>query len=279
MNRAPALFDTPTSRRDMLRRLGAGGLLALGTAAWPGCRSTRTRAGARPFQFLAVNDLHHASKECDPWFEKLTRQMRGHPEAEFALVLGDLADDAKPESHMAVRDHLRQLRLPTYVQVGNHDLRTATDRSGYDAAFPKSVNYRFEHRGWQFVGIDSTQGVDYEKTKIQPATLSWLDENLPKLDPRRPTILFTHFPLGAGVKMRPLNADAVLERFLDFNLQGVLGGHYHAYTATPHRDIEVLTNRCCARVRDNHDGTKEKGYWVMHCAEGRLSREFVTFAG
>jgi hypothetical protein len=79
--------------------------------------------------------------------------------------------------------------------------------------------------------------------------------------------------------MRPLNADAVLERFLDFNLQGVLGGHYHAYTATPHRDIEVLTNRCCARVRDNHDGTKEKGYWVMHCAEGRLSREFVTFAG
>lgn len=279
MLQPPRNLPAPFSRREALRRLGAGGLLALGTAAWPGCRDPQARAGDAPFQFLAVNDLHHASAACDPWFEALMRQMRSHAGTEFALVLGDVADDALPASHGAMRDHLRTLGIPAHVQVGNHDLKSARDRSGYDAAFPNSVNYHFLHRGWQFVGIDSTQGTDWEKTNVQPETLGWLDATLPKLDRRRPTVLFTHFPLGAQAKMRPLNADAVLERFLDFNLQGVLGGHYHAYTSTPHRSLELVTNRCCSRVRGNHDGTPEKGYWSLRCADGRMTREFVPFVG
>jgi len=102
---------------------------------------------------------------------------------------------------------------------------------------------------------------------------------LPKLDPQKPTVVFTHFPLGAGVKMRPLNAEAVLERFLDFNLRGVFSGHYHARTAVAYRGIEVVTNACCARVRDNHDGSKGKGYFVVNgTPDGLLTREFVPFA-
>ena len=57
------------------------------------------------------------------------------------------------------------------------------------------------------MGIDSTEGNAWQDTKILPDTFTWLDENLPKLDQRKPTILFTHFPLGADVPMRPLNAD------------------------------------------------------------------------
>lgn len=77
-------------------------------------------------------------------------------------------------------------------------------------------------------------------------------------------MVLTHFPLGAGVRYRPLNAEAVLECFLDFNLRGAFSGHYHAQTAVAYRGIEVVTNACCARVRENHDGTKAKGYFVAN---------------
>lgn len=267
------------SRRELLRRFGAGALLALGPAAWPGCRSAGDRAAGATFRFLAVNDLHHASAACDPWFEALVRQMRGHAGAEFALLLGDLADNAEPASHQSVRAHFRALGMPLVAHVGNHDLRAAGDRSSYDAVFPGSLNQVFEHRGWQFVALDSTQGTDYENTRIQGGTLQWLDSTLPRLDRRRPTVVSTHFPLGTGVKMRPLNADAVLERFLEFNLQGVFGGHYHASTRVEYRGIDLVTNRCCSRVRGNHDGSVGKGYFLVHCAEGRMTREFVPFAG
>jgi len=272
-------ISAPLSRREVLRRLGAGMLLSLG--AWPGCQAPDTSAarGGRPFRFIAVNDLHHATAECDPFFEALVRQMRTHSEVEFALLLGDLADTAAPASHAAIRDHFRALGKPFFTQIGNHDHQSATDRVSYVTTFPGPANQHFEHRGWQILGLDTTQGTAYENTRIADDTLAWVDGCLPRLDRRKPTLIFTHFPLGGAVKMRPANADPLLERFLDFNLQGVLCGHYHAFTQSQFHGADVVTNRCCSRLRGNHDGTKEKGYWLIECADGRVAREFVRFDG
>ena len=62
------------------------------------------------------------------------------------------------------------------------------------------------------------------------------------------------------------------------NLRGVFGGHYHAQTETAFHGTPVVTGRCCARVRGNHDGSKEKGWWSVTAADGRLTRTFVEFA-
>mgnify|MGYP003335711264 CR=1 FL=1 len=266
------------SRREALARMGASSLFALGL--WPGCHSPGATAGnGRRFRFLILNDLHHANAECNPWFEALTRRLRTHTDAEFALLLGDLADTAEPASHAAIRDHFKRIGKPVYTQVGNHDHKSAKDRTSYETHFPSQTNYWFEHRGWQFVGIDSTEGTSADKTRVQAPTLAWLDRYLPKTDPRKPTVLFTHFPMAAGVKMAPLNTDAVLDRFRDHNLRGVFSGHYHAYTQNNIRGIDVVTNRCCARIRGNHDGTKEKGYWIVTAEDGQATREFVEFNG
>lgn len=269
---------TTCTRREALARMSAGSLLALGL--WPGCQTAGANAGeGTTFRFIAVNDLHHSSAECNPWFQALIRQMQSHADAEFALLLGDLADDAAPASHAAIRDHFRQLKKPIYTQIGNHDHKSATDRHSYEQTFPSQLNYWFEHRGWQFVGIDSTEGTHFEKTRVQDTTLQWLDKYLPKMKKERPTVLFTHFPLANGVHMVPVNAEDVLNRFREFNLRGVFGGHHHGYTQNAFQGIDVVTNRCCSRLRGNHDGTKEKGYWVVTAADGKLERTFVEFKG
>lgn len=266
------------TRRAALTRMSASSLLALGL--WPGCQSPAANAGAgKRFRFIAINDLHHASAECNPWFTTLIQRLRTHQDAEFALILGDLADTAEPASHAAIRDHFKLLGKPFYAQIGNHDHKAPGDRRSYEQHFPAQINYWFEHLGWQFVGIDSTQGTSFDKTKVQPATLAWLDRYLPKMDKAKPTVLFTHFPMAAGVKMAPLNTEDVLGRFLDYNLQGVFSGHYHAYTQNAVRNIDVVTNRCCSRIRNNHDGTKEKGYWMVTADNGKLTRDFVEFHG
>lgn len=266
------------TRREALARLSAGTLLALGL--WPGCQSPAATSGdGKRFRFIAINDLHHASTECDPWFDRLIAQLRGHTDAEFVLLLGDLADNAEPASHAAIRDHFKRLGKPIYAQIGNHDHKSNTDRRSYEQHFPSQTNYWFEHRGWQFVGIDSTQGTSFEKTQVQAPTLGWLDTYLPKMQRERPTVLFTHFPLADGVKMAPLNGGDVLNRFREFNLRGVFSGHYHAYTRNHFQTADVVTNRCCSRLRNNHDGTKEKGYWLVTAEDGVVTREFVEFRG
>ena len=75
--------------------------------------------------------------------------------------------------------------------------------------------------------------------------------------------------------MRPLNADAVLERLIEFNLVAVFNGHFHGFTERTAGRTVLTTNRCCAISRGNHDGTTEKGYFLCRAAAGIIQREFV----
>jgi len=261
----------PISRRALLR------LIPLGAAAcWTG--SAHLQAQARAFRFVVLNDLHHASAEDDPFFRSLVAKIASHGSIDFCLIVGDLADAGRPESHAAVRDGFAALQVPIYTVPGNHDNDVEKTTRLYSETFPGRLNYTFSHEGWQFVGLDSTEGNNYQNTRISEATLAWLDRTLPSLDRARPTVLFTHFPLAQGVNLAPLNTADVLSRFGSFNLRGAFTGHYHARVERRLGDTPLLTNACCSRVRDNHDGSLEEGYLLCTAQpDGRLAWEFTEF--
>ena len=108
--------------------------------------------------------------------------------------------------------------------------------------------------------------------------MRWVDDNLRKLDKNRPLVIFTHFPLGPTVRYRPLNTDDLLERFKPYNLQAVLSGHWHGFTERHVGSATFTTNKCCSLKRGNHDGTKEKGYFVCNAADGKITRRFVEIS-
>lgn len=264
------------TRRQWMR-LSAGTLLTLGL--WPGRLRADDLKSTRDFTFLVVNDLHFSDEECWPWFEEAVTAMNASArDAEFCLLCGDLADRGAVDQHRGIRDSFEKLGIPLCPTIGNHDYLTQTDRRPYEDTFKDQINYNFDHGGWQLVGIDTTEGDAWQDTKVSPETFAWLDENLPKLARRKPTILFTHFPLGADVPMRPLNADDVLARFLEFNLGAVFCGHFHGYTERSLGNALITTDRCCARICANHDGSKEKGWFVCRAkASGEVTREFIEF--
>jgi 3',5'-cyclic AMP phosphodiesterase CpdA len=266
----------PMPRRDALKHLSAGALLAAGL--WPGSLRAAKRGHDTRFRFIAVNDTHLMTPECGEWLAGAVRQMKAE-EPEFCLHCGDLTETGERENLEAVKDVFEELDQPMYPVIGNHDYLTPDDFEAYRRTFRQRFNYSFRHRGWQFIGLDSSEGQKYENTRIQETTFQWLAESLRRLDKRQPTVLFTHFPLGLGVKYRPLNADALLERFLDFNLQAVFCGHFHGFTERTAGEVTLTTNRCCALKRANHDGTTEKGYFVCDVSNGKVTRRFVQYDG
>lgn len=288
------IFDRPSDRltRRSVLRLSAGALLSAGR--WPGTVRADDAPPAEDFSFICVNDLHYFDKRCDPFFDQMVKQMKatGDPIAadtsakkeqsktapgkpDFCLVVGDLAEDGTSAQLGAMRDHLKGLDMPTPVVIGNHDYINQGNRNPFEQLFPGQINYAFEHKGWQFVALDTTQGQLGSGTLIQKASLDWLAETIPKLDKRRPTILFTHFPLGFLMPCRPRNADAVLAPFKDLNLRAVFNGHFHGYTERSRWKATITTDKCCSFHRDNHDGTKEKGYFVCQAKGGVVERSFV----
>jgi len=266
-----ALYEMNVTRRAALR-LAAVPLAALGL------RGRARGAEAEGFSFIAVNDLHVSTAECVPFFKNVVARMReSAPGAALCLAAGDLADGGEPAQYAALRECLAGLGMAVHPVPGNHDLWPDGGRAAYDAAFPGKVNYAFQHGGWQFVGLDSTQGTDYDRTKISETTLAWLDAA--KLDAAMPTVAFTHFPLAEGVTYRPLNADAVLGRLRKLNLRATFSGHWHGLNEQRVDRAELVVNRCCARIRGNRDGSPLKGWWVCRAgADGTLTRKFVSLA-
>jgi len=261
------------TRRQALRRLSAATLLGLGL--WPG-RLPADDTASGEFRFVVINDIHYMSDECGDWLRGVLGKIKAHDEVDFCLLAGDLTEHGTREHLDATRLLLDGLDRPVHVVIGNHDYETKTgDRSHYDAVFPDRLNYHFEHRGWRFIGLDTSDGLKYNETLVPTHTLRWLDDQLPRLNPKDPTVVFTHFPLGPGVTYRPLNADDVLERFRAFNLQTIFSGHFHGQSERMQGNAPVLTNVCCALKRGNHDGTKQKGYFLCSVKEGHLERRFV----
>ncbi|HEV8378814.1 MAG TPA: metallophosphoesterase [Tepidisphaeraceae bacterium] len=262
------------SRRRLLK-VGASTLLA--SAAWPGALWADDSVGEN-FGFLVVNDLHFFDKNCVPYFEKVIASMAATKEPmDFCIIAGDLSESGSAEQISAVRELFKGLKMPLYTVPGNHDYTPKNDRSAYEQLMPKMMNYTLEHKRWQFVALDSTDGTKAKVAILKP-TLDYVAETTPKLDKKRPTILFTHFPLGDKVTNRATNADAVLEQFKPTNLRAIFGGHYHAFTERKFGDATVTTNRCCSFHVKNHDGTKEKGYFVCQAKEGKVERKFVEVA-
>lgn len=257
-----------TTRRRFLGLSGGAllsGLLPAPAPAEPG-----------EFSFLAVNDLHYRDERCRAWLEGVMRRMRAEEAGpRFLLVCGDLANDGRGDQIRGVRGVLEGLGLPYYPTIGNHDHADDGTRQDYEAAFPDRLNYRFEHAGWHFLGLDTSEKTKYTGTTIAPETLRFVDGALAAIPREAPIVVFTHFPLGFATPMRPVNADALVERFKDHNLRAAFSGHFHGLTERRWRNAVLTTHRCCSLARDNHDGTKPEGYFLCRAAGGEITRKFV----
>lgn len=255
-------------------RLSAGSLLSLGL--WPGALPAADQPGTSNFNFIMINDIHYLDGRCGFFLQRVLRVVKNlKGKIDFCAILGDLSEEGSVLQLAPVRDYFKQLNLPIHVMLGNHDYLTHTNRKPYETLFPGKINYQFENAGWQFVVLDTTDGWYASQSDIQPATLQWLDRQVPKLDRKKPTVILTHFPLGAQVPRRPVNADAVLERFKGYNLRAAFCGHHHAFTERQQGNLLLTTSRCCSFSKGNYDGSEQKGFFVCRVVEGKILREFL----
>jgi predicted MPP superfamily phosphohydrolase len=267
-------MPTTLTRRQMIK-LSAGALLAAGL--WPRVAHAAD-APTKPLTFLQLNDFHYAEEACAPFFEGLVSKINQIQDAALLIIAGDLLDDGTADQANALHDILAKLKIPYHVTCGNHDYHTQTDRSAFTSVFGDKFNTFFEVEGWQFVALDTADGTKASNFDCKKDTLDFAASLPTKLDKAKPTFLFTHFPLAAGVTNRLRNADTLLEPFKQLNLLATFSGHYHAFTEkTILTNVTATTDVCCSRKRANHDNKFEKGFFRLDAADGKCKRTFVEY--
>ena len=119
---------------------------------------------------------------------------RNHADAELCVVTGDLAHTARPEAYGELRECLSELRMPTYLLVGNHDRRDRLLET-----FPESpvdadgfVQSAVETSAGWFLMLDTVeQGRGWGSYCAR--RLAWLRRSLENARDR-PVYLFMHHP-------------------------------------------------------------------------------------
>lgn len=120
---------------------------------------------------------------------------------DIVIATGDLVEDGTPAEYAVLADILRDLSMPVYLLMGNHD-----DRAALRAGFPGHrylgpgdgpVQYAIEDHPLRLVGLDTTIP-GRSKGQLDDARLDWLADTL-AARPDAPTLLMVHhpaFPVG-----------------------------------------------------------------------------------
>lgn len=162
------------------------------------------RQAGESFSFGVIGDAEHGRF----WWERIfspekaafLNQWRALQAsgADFAFQLGDFVSEGTAENYRAHAELVeREAVKPLLRTVGNHDRARPNgdaDKNLYDAVFGPR-DYFFDHGGWRFVSLDSSD------RKVTAAQLAWLKTALAAPGPK---VIFTHVPPDYIKSIKPL---------------------------------------------------------------------------
>ena len=212
------------------------------------------------FTFALLTDTHISTSNPKP-MEDLQRSIADinrNPDIEFVVVTGDLTESGDLTSIQAIKAALDQLRVPYYAASGNHE--TTWSESGvmdFTRVFGDS-RFAFSHAGAYFIGFNSGPVIRMADGHVAPQDIAWLKHNLDSVKHSTPYTLhptpifvFTHYPLRNGDVDNWYEVTDVLR---EYNVQCVMGGHYHRNLVFDCDGITDVLNRSNLRGNDTING-------------------------
>ena len=171
---------------------------------------------------------------------------------DVSICLGDLIEDKfnhgkDKENYTYIWNKLKNIQVPFYSVMGNHDLRTMNSRRELEEIMGyKNATFSFDLKGYHFIilttdireDLGGDDGGVYKAQCMSEKEINWLKEDLDKN--KLPCVIFTHFGLAedkqignywfekkpeAGLMNNRKEVKNIIKR--DNNIIAVFSGHQH----------------------------------------------------
>lgn len=207
------------------------------------------------FSFALLTDVHVSNTNPQP-LEDLQRSVadiNAMPDVDFVIVSGDLTESGDRRALETVKGELDKLRVPYYATSGNHE--TTWSESGvmdFSRVFG-SNRFAFTYDSTFFIGFNSGPVIRMADGHVAPQDIAWLQGQLDSVanHGNSKIIVVTHYPLQNGDVDNWFGVTDVLRRY---NVQCIMGGHYHRNLLFDCDGIPDVINRSNLRGNDSING-------------------------
>jgi cytolysin (calcineurin-like family phosphatase) len=192
------------------------------------------------FTFFVAADPHYGFEDVRDYNRRMIEEMNRLPGTPYpaelgghvqrplgVLVAGDLTENGRPAEWQQFRadfgltgtDGL--LRYPVFEATGNHDRRRGRHAvlDGVRSRH-RSLTYSWDWQGVHFASLDRYPTA---------ANRRWLANDLARLRPRQPVVLFFHYNLEGPYSryFKPAERAAFRDVVAPHNVVAIFHGHYH----------------------------------------------------
>ncbi len=205
------------------------------------------------FRFALITDLHIQMKNLQPDEDLLNavNDINHLPEIDFVLVSGDISEFGDLASLKKSKSILDKLLVPYYITVGNHELKwSESGATDFGKVFGDD-KFTFTHKGYKFVGFATGPVIKMGDGHISPNDIDWVETELKSTGTNTPVFAVTHYPLLPGDVDNWFDMTDILRKY---NVQAVLGGHYHRNVILNYDDIPGIVNRSTLKGKDTAGG-------------------------
>jgi 3',5'-cyclic-AMP phosphodiesterase len=248
-------------RRDFVRAAGMAAAAAVASGkfrphSFQPVDVVQAALPEKSFRFAYISDSHLYEKSLNERFVRAILKAVDDvnaldPQPDFILYGGDLAQLGQPKELEEGAQILKALKAPVKMMVGEHDWYLDMGEA-WRKHFGKDV-YSFDHKGVHFVVLNSVIVEDYwtaprltpmdrmlamaqlDNPNGRPFTVGaeqrdWLKNDLAKVKPETPLIVFSHSPLYKIYKAWNFwtdDAEEVQKLLGPFRSVTVIHGHTH----------------------------------------------------
>jgi len=263
------------------------------------------------YAFIFMTDMHIQPEKAgvEGFRQAINKANELNPA--FVITGGDLIMDALGQGYGRAdllynlySDLIKEVKVPVYNTLGNHELFGLYTHSGIDPARPEYGKkmyqqrigeryYAFDHRGWHFMILDSVSETEDRQYKglVDPEQMEWIKNDLLKVDKNTPIVVSVHIPLITAInQFQPLpssvkesttvtdNAREVLDLFEEHNLKLVLQGHLHYLEDIYIGGIHFITGGAvCGRWWEGPYNDLEEGFIVVYVTGSEFTWKYVDY--
>ena len=311
---------TRLSRRDLFKQAGLASAAITVANSAPSLAST-AKPRKRVLRIAHLTDIHLAPQRNAPhWFTTCLHHAQEQHKVDLILNTGDEIFDSMRTPEAGVRKlwdlsqgiWKSECSVPVERAIGNHEVwgidkaksKTTGDEPLYGKKWAMSINgwektYRsFDRAGWHFIALDGvTPTEDYFIGRLDDEQFAWLSDDLSRVNPATPVLIFSHIPLFSAaafffhaneqsgnwqVSAHIMHIDA--RRIKDLlakhpNVKLCLSGHLHMVERVEYLGVTFLCNGavCGGWWNGPHQGF-DPGYGVIDLyADGSFDNKYVTY--